>query len=423
MRPAIVTAFEYEVLPVGNDEDAVLRPHEASRLLALGRLRPGFCVAGDGNVKLAQYAGLVNLGERMLEVLPKVGDDDAGFGRSRGTLLRMLRLTGALPPFSSGNASHDYYRQPLLAIFISAFLDEVAHLVRGGLLRRYRSTDSDLRVVRGRLQVARQATRHGMRPDLLACTFDEFSADNSWNQVLISALMKVRPWIGDVGDARRWFEIASAFDGISPRRDALSLLALLTPGRQTRRYAAAVRWAELVLRLLSPNVRAGHLDAPECLFDMNRLFESSVSEVLRRKGRGSGLQVSTQERGSFLAQVAEGDRSPMFQLVPDLVVRNAEGVVAVGDTKWSLVTTNARSWLAPDRAHAYQMHAYSSAFPGCDLYLIYPWHAGLENARPTSLRMPSSDGSEVCLHVVCLDVAEEGFPPKLGYASWRRLGG
>src|SRR3546814_11654744 len=103
----------------------------------------------------------------------------------------------------------------------------------------------------------------------------------------------------------------------------------------------------------------------------------------------------------------------MFRLRPDLVVRNSTGVVAVGDTKWSLVTSDARGWLAPDEAHAYQMYAYSSAFPCRDLYLIYPSHAGLRKARPTSLRLPSAVGTDVWLHVVCLDVAEDGFLPRI----------
>src|SRR3546814_239470 len=209
----------------------MLRPHEAARLLELGVSRPGVCTAGHRSVKLAQYAGLVNLDGRMLEVLPKVGDD-AGPAGSRGTFLRMLRLASDVPLFSRGNASHDVHRQALLGVFVSAFMDELVHLVRGGLLRRYQSRAGDLRVVRGRLQVGRQAAAHGMRPDLLACRFDELTADNAWNQVLCSALAAVRPWIDNIADGRRWLELAQAFDEVTPCRDALSLVRALTPDRQ-----------------------------------------------------------------------------------------------------------------------------------------------------------------------------------------------
>src|SRR3546814_11969049 len=103
----------------------------------------------------------------MLEVLPKVGDD-AGPAGSRGTFLRMLRLASDVPLFSRGNASHDVHRQALLGVFVSAFMDELVHLVRGGLSPRSQSRAGDLRVVRGRLQGGGEAAAQGLPPDLPA---------------------------------------------------------------------------------------------------------------------------------------------------------------------------------------------------------------------------------------------------------------
>src|SRR3546814_3259880 len=42
VEPAIITAFEHQTLSVGDGWDAMLRPHEAARLLELGVSRPGF---------------------------------------------------------------------------------------------------------------------------------------------------------------------------------------------------------------------------------------------------------------------------------------------------------------------------------------------------------------------------------------------
>src|SRR3546814_20476003 len=115
----------------------MLRPHEAARLLELGVSRPGVCTAGHRSVKLAQYAGLVNLDGRMLEVLPKVGDD-AGPAGWRGTFLRLFLLARDVPLFSRGTASHDVHRQALLGVFVSALLGELVPLVRGGTIGRAR---------------------------------------------------------------------------------------------------------------------------------------------------------------------------------------------------------------------------------------------------------------------------------------------
>ncbi len=139
---------------------------------------------GYQSVRLAQYAGLVGMGDRVLEVLPKIETGDGIPELGRGLFLRLLRLSRSLKMFTDANVVQDLRRQSLLDVFIAAYFDEVASLVRRGLLRRYRTAEDDLTLIRGRLLIDRQAVAHAMRVDRLACRFDEFTADNVWNQCL-----------------------------------------------------------------------------------------------------------------------------------------------------------------------------------------------------------------------------------------------
>lgn len=407
MRPSVVTTFEHQSLSVGDAADAVLAPKEAARLVALGAERPGFCTPGYRNVRLAQFAGLVNLGGRVLEVLPKVGESTAG--ESRGTFLRILRLARGVRVFSTGSTGHDLQRHSLLSVFVSKFLDEVSQLVRGGLLRRYQTHTGDLRVVRGRLLLAKQSGTNGMRPDRLACQFDDLTVDNHWNQVLRAALVTVRPWIEGIDDGRRWLELSAAFGEVSLRPDAVSLLDALVPDRQVKHYEPALEWAGMILRLLSPNVRAGLTQAPELLFDMNRLFESAVATVLRRRA-GNGEKVTTQEQGRHLAVLDHPSRKRMFRLRPDLVVRDGAIVIAVGDTKWTRVDPTSSGWLVPRESHVYQMHAYSSVYPCEDFCLIYPYHSALAGSTPVAYGFPGVPGREPKLHMACIDIGRDDLP-------------
>lgn len=405
----LLTTSEHQRLAIGDGPDE-LSPDEAERLAILGRERPGFYTPGHRSIRLAQYAGLVNLGGRVLEILPKVDEGNTA-SADRGTFLRLLHAARDVPIHARGSVAHATEQRPLLAVFIAAFLDEVSVLVRGGLLRRYRARTEDLRVVRGRLQVARQAGAHGMRPDLLACRFDELSIDNPSNQVLRAALAAARPWIESVDDARRWLEIVAAFEGVALRRDAVDLLDALRVDRQTRRYEAATRWAALILRLLSPNVRSGAQAAPEMLFDMNRLFESAIAGSLRQRLRLRGLEVATQDRSHSLEA---RERNPAFLLRPDIVIRQGARTVAVADTKWAAVEIGKSGRLEPSEAHVYQMAAYASAHECEDFHLVYPWRSEFADASPSSFRLKQRHGSGVNLHVVCVDVGADGFPLRHG---------
>jgi 5-methylcytosine-specific restriction enzyme subunit McrC len=91
MRAPYITAFEHESIPIGDSQSGIsITPAEAEYLTYLGELRPGFCERRHRTVRLAQYCGVVSLGNRMLEVLPKT-DEHSSPAECRGVLLRLLR--------------------------------------------------------------------------------------------------------------------------------------------------------------------------------------------------------------------------------------------------------------------------------------------------------------------------------------------
>ena len=146
-----LTAFEHQPIPVGDTgAEVALTPAEAEYLSFLNELRPGFCERGYRSVRLAQYCGVVSLGSRVLEILPKI-DELAPPEECRGVLLRLLRTAEQFPVFRHLSVGHHLRQAPLLEVFIATFFDAVAEIVRGGLLRQYREREQDLQVVRGRI--------------------------------------------------------------------------------------------------------------------------------------------------------------------------------------------------------------------------------------------------------------------------------
>jgi len=376
----------------------------------LAKTRPGLCTLGHRSIRFAQYAGLINLGERVLEVLPKVDEDNGEPEVGRGMLLRLLRLAGnlKLPTYSS--VTHDLRRQSLLEVFINAFFDSVSSLVRAGLLRRYRTLEDDIPLVKGRLLIARQATVHAMRMDKLACNFDELTADNVWNQGLKAALIAVKPWIRTIDVARRWQELTAAFDEVSLVAMGPDALDALLVDRQAQRYVPSMQWAKWILRLLSPNLRAGSNEAPGLLFDMNQLFETAIVTLLRQRARGRpALQIVAQETGSHLATTIAPVARDVFRLRPDILLREAGKVIAIGDTKWTRVNSNTYGEPVPSESHMYQMLAYANAFSCSDFSLIYPWHGGMTSKKPTSFLLKQLGDRFPKVHVTCVDVSTDLF--------------
>lgn len=421
MTPAIysptLTAFEHRPIPVGGHDGNGLTNSEADYLSFLSELRPGFCERGYRSVRLAQYCGVVSLGERMLEILPKVADLEPA-AECRGVLLRLLRQAEEFPLFQHLSVGQHLRHAPLLEVFISAFFDAVTEIVRGGLLRQYMVHEEDLQVVRGCIVASRQFAVHSNRPDRIACRFDDLTADNIWNQLIKTGLRAVRPWIRSVELNRRWVELMAVFDEVDDARVELREFKRLVFNRHAMRYRVVADWVRWILSLQSPDLRAGQNDAPGLLFDMNLLFQSAIASVLRRRaGTFRNMQVTSQDSGSYLASLAGSQSHRAFALRPDLVMWHGSQVAAIGDTKWKRVEVSQSGYLKPTPADIYQMHAYATKYQCERLALIYPWYEGLRGSKETTFVLPPVGDLHPRVEVLCVDVHTDSFELRSGGGS------
>lgn len=406
----VVTAFEHRSITVSDGAGpGEITLSEADRLMRIGATRRGFCLREYGTVRVAQYCGVVSLGRRLLEVLPKT-HDAANSINARAMVVRMLRLAGTSSVFRDIPAGHARIQERLLDVFIAAFFDCAATVVRGGLLRQYRSLADDIRVVRGRIDLSRQFGALANRSDVVACHFDELDVDNRWNRIVKSGVVAALGWTGDVELRRRGLDLLAGLDEVTTV--ALDQLALerVTFDRAGERYRRVVEWVRLIAATQSPAISAGDIRSHGLLFDMNQLFERAVARVLSDSIESSGRRsVAAQEQDSHLARIA-GGKTRHFPLRPDLLIRDGERIVAIADTKWKLLRTSANGHLVPSNADMYQMVAYASVFGAEQLALIYPWQVGLEGSVETVYRLRTHDRRRVTLHVVCMQMEEMGMP-------------
>jgi 5-methylcytosine-specific restriction enzyme subunit McrC len=412
-----VTAYEHRSLQVGEHPNTeTLTSGEATLLDRLGEQRPAFVKRGHQSIRLTQYCGVVSLGRRILEILPKV-DDAAPPEDCRSLMLRLLRQSMTSPLFTHLSAGQNLRRAPLLEIFIAAFFDSTATIVRGGLLRQYQEHEDDLFVMRGRVNSSRQFTVHINRPDRIACRYDDLTADNIFNRLLKAGLRAVRPWIKSADLNRRWVELMAVFAEVGDSGADSRGLKRLVFDRQAVRYRTSIEWVRWILNLLSPALRAGESSAPALLFDMNVLFQSAIAAILRRQAP-QGLELYAQESSRHLATILDAGKQA-FSLRPDLIASRGGKILAIGDTKWKRVGVSSSGHLMPDEADMYQMHAYAVSYGCNDLALIYPWHAGLAGSKDTTFVLPGVGSLRPRISVLCIDLSSDPFSAIRGDSASR----
>jgi 5-methylcytosine-specific restriction enzyme subunit McrC len=391
----VITVLEHESVPVVSDGESDCRRlggesgeappwltgMEAVALLGINDVRPGFCERTATGVRFAQYCGVLRLGGVVIEILPKTGMGDARLpeevGGARRALLTILSTVSKLRLTAMDLVGQTAVHAPLLEIFVQAFLQCALDQARRGLLFRYLSRADNLSVAKGRFHVHGHIRENLARPHLLHCEFDEFTADNPYNQAVRAALDVCRPWIRTSTGHRMWFEAHARFADISTVRMRASDVAKLRRDRTTRHYEPLLDWCGLLLGLLNPSLRAGPEKAPGLLFDMNRLFEAYVQHIEARDA-APGHRVRTQEASRHLA--TSGD-APAFTLKPDISVwkrhsNGAEEVIRIVDAKWKRVDPRQPNWNVSE-SDLYQLLAYAVRYECAHLELVYPAPDGL----------------------------------------------
>lgn len=378
-----------------------LAREDATNILVLGRDR----------LVARQMVGMVAAKGCSLEILPKV-DPDAGADENdatvRARLVRMLDVALGLDLDLGSEAAIARQQNTLLDILISAFATRLLAEVRRGLPRTYRSREEDLPALRGRLDVTRQFTRNAVRPDRLACRFDQLEADTPLMRIMAAVVVFLVRHVRSHETRRKLDELRFVLADIPLLPVNRLPWSEVRIDRTNRRWEALFRLARL---LLQRDWQATHhaAKAPEgltLLFPMNDLFEKYIAVLLRRALAERGVEVIDQGGhraclGRFTGEHLESGH--VFRTKPDLILRRNGRTRAIIDTKWKRLADDPF-----DRKHGvsqadvYQLMAYARLYPADELMLLYPAKPG-EPAGERQ-RFGIAGGAE-CLRIATVDVS------------------
>ena len=287
-------------------------------------------------------------------------------------------------------------RNDLLEVLIGLFANRLLVAVRRGLPRRYVGFEEDLRLLRGSLNVVRQVTSLAARPDVLACRFEELSADTPLNRVLKAAVRRLVRVTRSAANARLLGELAARFElvGDSP-------VPLKEPVRLDRTNAAYHDLHRLARLLLSgdwQSTTGGEALGFSLLFPMAELFERFVGKLLQRGAAPWSVVLQARQKSALLDDAGR----PLFELRPDAVIEAPAGWIVL-DTKWKELSANDDKKLGVAQSDVYQMLVYGQAYDAKRLVLLYPWRPGLAKGVNRSWRVQRTQKQ---LDIATVDVGE-----------------
>jgi 5-methylcytosine-specific restriction enzyme subunit McrC len=257
----------------------------------------------------------------------------------------------------------------------SGFATHAWRAIEAGVLRGYLSTDESSAVIRGRVRIGDQLVR---RPGLLLpveIRYDDYTVDIPENRLLAAAstLLLRLPRLPELTRAKLRRVRATLGHVDPPRSHDVPQIT-----RLNRRYTAALKLAELILKQLSISTERGRITSTAFVFDMNKVFEDFLAVALTDALRPYGGRTQLQLTGHHL------DAERRLRVRPDITWWKGRKIAAVIDAKYKPIVDSRFP-----NADAYQMLAYCQTFRLNHGTLVYAKGEAHEQIHtlPTGIRL------------------------------------
>lgn len=388
----LISAFEHGWLSIGNEGD--LTAVEADALAAAESYLPKNCLEWSRNkVKFRQFCGVLQIQQCLqIEILPKVYPHQT-HEQQRKTLIEMLAISGDIDELSVQQASLGTNSNRLLDVFIHHFLELLEVQLRQGLLRDYRDIDDTLSLVRGRINMTRQLRENLLKPQLLACKFNELIDDIPVNRLLHSALLRISGLTNSPVLLQKIHNMRIRFSDIGILHKSDKPPCIEDLNRMQRRYSSVVNLARLFINGQYLEVRTGQQQVFSLLFDMNKLFERFVATKLRPVARGLGLGLIEQGPRKYLGNDTNGKERLFMR--PDIsFIDTQKRPRVILDAKWKLLDSG-DPIATLSSADLYQLSTYASVYRCDRVILVYPEQDGFRGEAKMTLSLERPVGLAV----------------------------
>ena len=365
-----LTVFEHQPVRQGSGADQLSAAELQALQLHHGEKGvPYFSLIHRG-VKFNQYVGVLQVGKRLIEVLPKADKDD-GEDLWRNRLIDMLRATGTLQVENTSSSQLKIKPNSVLDLYFELLIAEMEQLLHRGLVKQYRQTTGNRTALKGSLQFAQHLNHNLVHQERFYVRHTTYDRRHLLHQILYEALLLLQRLNTHPQLHHRIGRLLLDW----PEQDRLkaypALFDRITFNRKTIYYRSAIQIAKMLLLNYHPDVSRGQEDVLALMFDMNQLWERFVYVSLR-KYAPEGITVHAQNTKSFWTP----DQGQKRMMRPDILFKSAGQKTIVLDTKWKRPNGYGPS---PDDLR--QLYVYLKYYGAEKAALVYPGGNKTVNGR------------------------------------------
>lgn len=362
---------------------------------------------GD-TITFKSYVGIIELPSGFqIEILPKISlGEDENNAQTKKIFLKMLNCLKDFDGRIFSSAALNTDRMNLYEIFIRMYIQSTWTLVKRGLKSDYISSEENLNVFKGKLNVSKHIVQNVAHKERFYVVFDEYQVNRPENKLIKSTLLKLLAVSENIENLRELRQLLYSFELVDESTNYEKDFSQVSLTRGMKEYELLIKWSRIFLLNKSFTTFSGENSGRALLFPMEQVFEAFVAKQLKllfETAQEGSIRVSVQDSGYYLF-----DEPQKFRLRPDIVVRNSsdnDHSIVIMDTKWKSLNRNASTNFGISQSDMYQMYAYSKKYNTTDIWLLYPINEDVRGLPSLSFEAIKDELKRVSVNVFFVDLS------------------
>ncbi len=349
-----ITAFEHDWIYVGEGENELKYSEFKSLERFFKYSKTDMFTIGNKAVKFKQYVGVLKVGETYIKVLPKIGQSHKGDWER--LLFEMIINNKQIPKrFQSSIFS---LNNNIIDIYIWELVREVESIFRTEIRKGYNLRSKNSTSIKGKINFTKDVTVNHSDKSKKYIIYEEFNNNILENCIIYSAVVRamsltVNPHLID---ALKEFELLFDLRDVKTINYKKILRYRPNFNRNNVKYKNAIELSRVIILGENPDGVGVDTSVVSFLFDMNKLYEDYVYNLLKKQLTQKGISVKREIREFW-----ENKR-----IKPDIVIRNGKKTFVL-DTKWKDVALKGVS-----DGDLKQMYIYNLYWNCSEAVLLYP---------------------------------------------------